>query len=699
MNKRVTSLPIIIAVVCLSILLARLTASFPLFEVLQLKTVNSFFKARGPSQPPDTSIVIVTVDEQTFKSLPAPWPYPGSYYAHLVRNLTEAGARVIVFDADFIETNAARPEEDFEFAEAIHESGRTILAGKIVYEMKQGGVMRGYLLKPNAWLEEVAHSWGLINSMEDSDGFLRRYFLFFEFGGKIYYPLALEALKFLENPTIPEEANRRGDEFIIGKYRIPKIGTDAMMINYNGPAGESFRTFSLSSVLDDPSFDLRSDDTDGFDALLKEGAFRDKIVFVGAVDPELWHLKYTPFYGYKGARRKMADVEVHAHALSTIRRESFLRPLDTFVELVLLTVLVILAALIVFNVKVWQSLAMGALLLVGLLWGASALFLHRGLIMNLTMPFLGILSCYAGGLLLTAARAQREKHQIRKIFQQNVSPVIVEEMLDRAKLPEFSGESRTLTVLFCGIRSLTAASDEGEPEKVVSNLADYFGQMVDIIFKHKGTVNKFVGEQIMAIFGAPLSFADHAEFACRAALEMAEKLRVLKKRHAGDGKRPPEAGIAVNTGQAIVGNLGPKQLFNYSVIGSEISLAAQLETANRLYCTDVIISENTFVHVQGKAKAREIDQVRVGGVPEPVRIFELRSMEGLPSTEQELIIEAFAEGLRQYRSRNWGEALKTFRRILRHFPEDGPARLYTVRCLDFLEKPPPPDWDGIHDIK
>ena len=689
----------IISVVCLSILLARLTASFPLFEALHLKTVNSFFKARGPIQPPDTSIVIVTVDEQTFKSLPASWPYPGSYYAHLVRNLTRAGARVIVFDADFIETNAARPEEDFEFAEAIHESGRTILAGKIVYEMKQGGVMRGYLLKPNAWLEEVAHSWGLINSMEDSDGFWRRYLLFFEFGDRIYYPLALEALKFLENPTIPEEANKRGDEFIIGKYRIPKIGANAMMINYNGPAGESFRTFPLSSVLDDPSFDLRSGDTDHFDVLLHEGAFRDKIVFVGAVDRELWHIKYTPFYGYKGSHRKMADVEVHAHALSTIRREHFLRPPDAFVEFVLLSVLVILAAILVFNVRAWQSLTAGALLLVALHLGALALFLHRGLIMNLTMPFLGILFCYAGGMLLTVARDRREKHRIRKIFRQNVSPAVIEEMIGRAKLPEFSGESRELTVLFCGIRSFTALAEEGEPEKVVSKLADYFGQMVDIIFKHKGTVNKFIGEQIMAIFGAPLSFADHAEFACRAALEMAEKLRLLTKRAGDAGSRPYEAGIAVNTGQAIVGNLGPKQLFNYSVVGSESNLAAQLETANRLYGTDVIISENTYAHVQGKAKAREIDQVRVGNVSKPLRIYELRSMERLPTPEQELIIEAFAEGLRQYRNRHWGEALKTFRRILRDFPDDGPARLYTIRCLDFLEKPPPPDWDGIYDIK
>lgn len=699
-TKRISSITIRVAIVCLSILLARLLATFPLFEALHLKTVNSFFHTRGPAQPADTSIVIVAIDEQTLSSLSVKWPYPGSYYARLVRNLTAAGARAIIFDIEFLETNAERPEEDFEFAEAIHESGRTILAGKIVYEMNKHGIQHRYILKPNPWLAEVACSWGMVNSVEDSDGFLRRYFLFHEFDGRFYYPLAIEALKFLEKPTIPEEANRSGTEFIIGKYRIPKLDANTMMINFAGPPGKTFRTYSFANVLDDRSFNLRDDeDTNVFESYLKWGTFRDKIVFVGATAEELWDTKLTPFFVYQGEKVKMPGVETHANVLSTIRNEKFLRHVDPFVEFVLLVVLVIMTALFTFSLKPLQALLAVVVIFAGLRFGAYSQFLHRGLIMNLTIPFLGVTFCYVGGLVYSIIAEQKEKYRIRKIFQHYVSPSIVDKMLNSGRLPEFGGERRDLTVLFSDIRRFSHFSEQHEPEFVVSRLFDYFTEMVDIIFKHEGTLDKFVGDEVMAIFGAPLFYENHAERACHAALEMSERLRLLQQRWAAEKQEIFEIGIGINTGKAVVGNLGSEQLFDYTVIGNEINLGARIESANKVYQTTILLSENTLIQVQDKAKVREIDHIRAVGLQNPVRIYELRSMETLPEIEQELIIDAFAEGLRLYRSRSWGEALKTFRRILRNFPNDGPARLYTVRCLDFLEHPPAPEWDGIHDLK
>jgi adenylate cyclase len=699
-TQRISSTAITVVIVCLSILLARLLATFPLFEALHLKTVNSFFHERGPAQPADTSIVIVAIDEQTLSSLPVKWPYPGSYYARLVRNLTAAGARAIIFDIEFLETNAERPEEDFDFAEAIHESGRTLLAGKMVYDMNKHGVQHCYILKPNPWLAEVAYSWGMVNSVEDSDGFLRRYFLFQEYDGRFYYPLAIEALKFLEKPTIPEEANTSGSEFIIGKYRIPKVDANTMMINFAGPAGKTFRTYSFANVLDDSSFDLRdNEDTNVFESYLKWGTFRDKIVFVGATAEELWDTKLTPFFVYQGEKAKMPGVETHANALSTIRNEKFLRPVDAFVEFVLLVVLVILTALFTFSLKPLQALLAVVVIFTGLRFGAYSLFLHRGLIMNLTIPFLGVAFCYVGGLVYSTITEQKEKYRIRKIFQHYVSPSIVDKMLDSGQLPEFGGERRDLTVLFSDIRRFSHFSEQHEPEFVVSRLSDYFTEMVDIIFKHEGTLDKFVGDEIMAIFGAPLYYENHAERACHAALEMSERLRLMQQRWAAANQEVFEIGIGINTGKAVVGNLGSEQLFDYTVIGNEINLGARIESANKVYQTTILLSENTFLQVQDKAKAREIDHIRAVGLQNPVRIYELRSMETLPEIEQELIIDAFAEGLRLYRSRNWGEALKTFRRILRHFPNDEPSRVYTVRCLNFLEHPPAPDWDTIYDLK
>jgi adenylate cyclase len=280
-----------------------------------------------------------------------------------------------------------------------------------------------------------------------------------------------------------------------------------------------------------------------------------------------------------------------------------------------------------------------------------------------------------------------------------MSPTIVNKMLDSHDLPEFGGERRTLTVLFSDIRKFSQFSEQHEPEFVVTRLQEYLSQMVDIIFKNNGTLDKFVGDAIMALYGAPYYFDDHAERACRTALEMIDKLRALKKEWSAENSATFDIGIGINSGDALVGNLGSNQVFDYTVIGNEINLGARLEGANKIYQTSILISDKTYQLVKDKVVAREIDFVRVVGINTPVRIYELRSAEPLPEIEKDLIIKTFAKGLELYKGRRWGDALKTFRRILRYFPSDGPSKLYTRRCLDFLEKPPEPDWDGVHDLK
>ncbi|RPI02898.1 MAG: adenylate/guanylate cyclase domain-containing protein, partial [Calditrichaeota bacterium] len=601
---------------------------------------------------------------------------------------------------EFIETNAEHPEEDFEFAEAIDEWGQVILAGKVVYDINRHGIQHSYILKPNPWLLEVAHSWGLVNSVEDSDGFLRRYFLFHEHEGMIYYPLALEALKLLENPTIPEEANRSGKEFIVGKYRIPKVDANTMMINFAGPANKTFRTYSFSNILDDKSFTLPAqEDTDIFESYLKWGTFKDKVVFVGATAEELWDTKLTPFYTFAGEKLKMPGVETHANALSTIHRGEFLRMVDPFVEFVLLIVLVASTALVTIYLKPLRALLAVVLVLVALRFSAYYFFKSQGLIMNLTTPYLGIAYCYVGGLVFSIIREQKERFRIKKIFQHYVSPAVVNKMLESGQLPQFGGERRELTVFFSDIRRFSHFSELHEPEVVVKRLSDYLTEMVDIIFRHEGTLDKFVGDEIMAIFGAPYSYENHAERACRAALEMAARLQILQSQWTAQNEDIFQIGIGINSGKAVVGNLGSEQLFDYTVIGNEINLGARLESANKVYQTTILMTENTHNLVKAIAQAREIDYVRVVGIQTPVRIYELRSFDALPQLERDLIIAAFEEGLRLYRHRSWGEALKIFRRILRDFPSDGPSKIYTVRCLDFLEHPPSAEWDGIHELK
>lgn len=700
-NRKSPKSKIIVAafVVFTAILFARIFSTFPLFESIHLKTVNSFFKERGPIQPADTSIVIVAIDDHTLNSVPAKWPFPGSYYGRLVRNLTRAGAKAIIFDVEFVDTNAEKPDEDFDFVDAIKESKNVILAGKILYDKGRYNNQVGHVIRPNSWFLENAVSWGIVNSIEDSDGFLRRYFLFQYLDGKLYYPLAIEAYRFLESATIPEQANLSGSEFILGDRRIPKIDANTMMINFGGQPGKTFRTYSFCNILDDEHFELNADeDTDVFEKHLQWGTFRDKIVFVGATAEELWDNKFTPFYSYHGEQNKMAGVESHANALMTIMRGDYLSRLAHIPEYAVLVLLVILTTLCTIYLKPWLAIVAMVLEVLALRFGGYYLFLHHGQLINVTAPYLGIGFSFLGGLVYTIMIEQREKYRIRKIFQRYVSPAIVHKMLESDSLPEFGGERRTLTVLFSDIRRFSGFSEANEPEFVVSRLSEYLTEMVDIIFKNDGTLDKFVGDEIMALFGAPYFYENHAERACRAALAMLDRLHELQEKWTADKSDSFSIGIGINSGDALVGNLGSNQVFDYTVIGNEINLGARLESANKIYQTRLLITESTFKLVKDNAVAREIDYAKVVGIHTPVRIFELCSMAPLPELEQKLKIETFSEALRLYRNRMWGDALKTFRRVLRDFPNDGPSQLYTMRCLDWLESPPDVDWDGVHEL-
>ncbi len=691
-----------LALILGSVVLARLFTLFSFVESLQLKSVDSFFKLRGTVHPVDTTIVVVGVDDATFNSLEEKWPYPGSYYAQFVRNLTRAGARAIVFDIEFFEANAARPEEDFEFSDAIREAGNVILAGKVLYQTGKYGLQFDELLRPNAWFVEDAVSWGTVNSIEDPDGFIRHYVLFQEHRGEIYYPLAIEAYKFLKNPTIPVEANRTGSEFILGERRIPKIEANTMMINYGGPPEETFRTYSFSSILDDADFDLKEgEDTDVFENHLTWETFKDKIVFIGAFAEDLQDTKFTPFYSYNGERRKMAGVETHAHALSTIMRGKFLKKIDPFVEYVLIIMLIAIAAFAVLFLKPYQATLLVIAELVMLRIGGYYVFLNRGEIIDIMAPMIGVLFSYISGLVYIIVVEQRDKARIRKIFVHYMSPEIVKEMIESGSFPQFGGEHRELTILFSDIRKFSAFSEKHEPEYVVTRLSDYLSAMVDVIFNNKGTLDKFVGDAVMALFGAPHKYPEHAEYACRAALEMMAQLDRLHNDQtdpAEDDDFDFEIGIGINTGNALVGNLGSHKIFDYTAIGNEVNLGARLEGANKLYGTSILISEKTYKYVKDKFIAREIDYVRVVGIQQPVRIYELLSLTPLSDIKTELLINTFAEGLEAYRNHRWGDALKIFRRILNTF-DDGPSQLYTMRCLDSLENPPFSEWDGVHDLK
>lgn len=682
----------------LSVIIAYFLFGIGVFQLLHLKTVNTLFSIRGPLSPADSSIVIVAIDDQSFASLPNKYPFPTFYYTKLVKNLHQAGARLIVFDIEFTESDQERQEEEIEFARAVTDARNVVLAGKIVFEFGSNGTENVYPLKPILPLLRSPANWGLVNSHIDEDSFIRKYLLFYDVNRTRYYSLSVEALKALEKTEI-EFQDHSSPRLKVGRISIKKASGNTMYINYRGPAG-TIPTYSLANVLDDTTFDLAGDeDTDIFELHKEWGTFKDKIVFIGASADEIQDNKLTPFLQYDGRKQLMPGVEVHANALATMLNQNFIVDLHPAVQLFWTLLFAGLASLFTISTKPLRAFILIILLFV--ISGALAylLFSSLNILPTSILPVLAVSLSFVISIVYQTLTEQREKARIRRTFQHYVAPSVVQKMLESGEMPSYGGERKTVTILFSDIRRFTAFSETHEPEYVVSRLSEYLTEMVEVVYSYNGTLDKFVGDEIMALFGAPYSMEDHAERACYTAVEMVTRLREIQKRWSEQKADIFHIGIGINTGKVIVGNLGSSQLFDYTVIGDEVNLAARLEGANKQYDTTIIISENTYKLVEGKAKCRELDLVRVVGKKQPIRIYELRGMDQVPQIEQDYIIDIFQEGVQHYRERRWADALKTFRRVLRYFPTDGPSRIYTVRCLDFIENPPPMDWDGVYDVK
>jgi adenylate cyclase len=327
------------------------------------------------------------------------------------------------------------------------------------------------------------------------------------------------------------------------------------------------------------------------------------------------------------------------------------------------------------------------------------LFTRMNIIMNFITPIGGIALAYVGCNAYQYFSEEKEKLYIRSVFKHYLAENVVDTILQDADALAFGGQRRNLTVLFSDIRSFTTYSEKYTPEEVVSNLGEYLTEMVDVILRYGGMLDKFVGDEVMAVFGAPAHMPDHAERACLVALEMIRSLDRLKDRWAKEGKETFDIGIGVNTGDMLVGNLGSRQIFDYTVIGDNVNLGARLEGINKVYKTanNIIISEFTKNELSDNLITRELDSVRVKGKTRPVAIFELVGERDIIVYSDEFL-EHYAQGLQAYKSRDWDRALGEFKKAL-VLNEDDVSSMYIKRCRHFKKFPPGKDWDGVFTLK
>jgi adenylate cyclase len=254
---------------------------------------------------------------------------------------------------------------------------------------------------------------------------------------------------------------------------------------------------------------------------------------------------------------------------------------------------------------------------------------------------------------------------------------------------------KDLTVMFSDIRGFTTISEGLTPDELVRLLNEYLGKMTEIIFANQGTLDKYIGDAIMAFWGSPVPQEDHARRACAAALEMQGRLRELNQQWAAQERKQLRIGVGVNTGPMSVGNMGSPQRLAWTVMGDNVNLASRLEGINKQYHTGIAISEFTQQLVQKDFVSRELDRIRVKGKLHPVRIYELLDFANR-SPQYDNLLTGFAEGLCAYRSQCWHQAIERFERLLVAYPDDGPTQEFLRRCHEYLKHPPAADWDGVY---
>jgi adenylate cyclase len=691
----------------------------PALEQVEAQLLDVRFRLRPPA-PPSDDIVLVLIDERSIREI-GRWPWSRAVLADGLRRLAASGARTIGLDLLFAEAEPgavpaawrdrvaqalgeiqqrAAPDLDVErtlarlvddrsgdrdLAAAIAEAGNVVLpfsfgfggprpasppepppavagtAFRIVHgpnaERARVPLDATSLLAPIPQLAEAAASLGHTNVALDRDGAARFEAPAVAYGKDFYPSLALEVAR--QHLGVAREDVRLvlGQGVRLADRLVPTDDRTRFVVNYREP--DRFLTLSFAQLLagDVPA-----------------AAFKDKVVLIGGAAAGVGETFVTPFTGV------MPGIEWRATVIDDILRQDFVVRPDARILLDL--GFLVLGGLVIGWLAhrgrlLGPSLGLGALVAGVLainLWAFA-----RGFWLDLFAPLLALLVLYAVVMLYKYFIGDRQERRLRAAFKHYLSPALVEQVARDPTLLQLGGEQKELTVLFADLRNSTGLGAKLPPAEFVRLLNEVMETMTEVLFAHHGMLDKFTGDGLVAVFGAPLPQPDHALRACRAALAMVGELAPVQARWARPDLPPVDIGIGINTGRMMIGNMGSKERFAYTVIGDEANLGARLEAANKDFATRILISEATWRLVQDEIAARELDTVIFRGMARPVRVYEVVGTQPLPG-EAARRLERFAAGLAAYRREQWLAAKAAFEQVLALAPEDRPSQIYLERC-------------------
>ncbi len=523
---------------------------------------------------------------------------------------------------------------------------------------------------------------GHFNIYPDSDGIVRRMFVLYPYKGQLYESLSLAVARaVLDSPKIElgTKSGSHSPAFLqLDSRKIPVNGHMQALIPFRGKSRRFFTYVSASDIL--------------YGRIKNPEQLKDKIVLLGTTAQGLQDSRATP------VQENFPGIEIHANLIAGILNNNIMENpnsinsteafLVIFIGLVMIIVLPLLSPLLA---------TLGTVAVFGFVfWLNLAFWHHLHFVLPLATTFLLMLTLFVFNMSYGYITESRNKRHLTNLFGQYVPPELVNEMSKNLDYKfSMEGESREMTVLFSDVRGFTSLSEGLEPKELSQLMNEYLTPMTHFIHEHRGTIDKYMGDAIMAFWGAPLHDPQHARHALDAAIEMVKRLREIQAQFKANGWPEFKIGIGLNTGIMSVGNMGSQFRMAYTVLGDAVNLGSRLEGATKEYGTQIVVSETTKTAVP-EYLYRKLDCVKVKGKEQPVAIFEPI---GLASEVEEHVVAELADyeqALEHYLQKDWEEAKNAFSKLREHDPDRLLYKLYAERIKYFMENPPNEEWDGVY---
>jgi adenylate cyclase len=680
-------------------------------DSVELNTLDWRFLEASHPEEADTNVVLIAIDQnslEAFQDRNVIWPWPRDVYGLVVDYLHQAGAKTISFDilfdrADFDRRESDGAVTDAAFADAMKNSGNVLLVTHL--SKRQRGDKPGGMIIPkdltdgvfppiaipqfdraNAPLpefQEAAKILAVTNFESDPDGIARRVPLVYKFNQKYipYFGLA----NYMVDKNIPLS---QLSEVV---KNIPVSNDGHFLIYWYGKGGTDgvFKYYPIGTVVTS-ALDYQMGKTPP----LPPALFKNKKIIVGGTAPGLLDTRPTPFTSLE----VYPGMEIHATMLSNLLNDHFLRESPWWLTYSLIVILSLLSAVIFFRIRrLPLAVVTFLVVIIGFIAATFLMFYDEKLWIPIVTPSVAFVATFAFSAFYSYAVEGRQKRELRRAFNRYLSPAVVSQIVEKSGALELGGNTVEGTVYFSDIKDFTNIAESMQPKELVAYLNEYFSLASDLILKRDAMLDKYIGDAIMAIFGAPIPKPDHANLACLTALEIQRSLEAFYKKKSAQTPRFTTR-IGLNSGKMIVGNIGSARRLDYTAIGDTVNLASRLEGVNKFFGTRIIISENVYQLAKNDIETRELDLIRVKGKNVPIRIYELVGERGTLNENMREFLSLFHEGLQFYRGQQFDKAAHQFESLLSVIPGDGPCTTYVERSKLLAIQKLPENWDGVFTL-